>query len=239
MIRFSLFGVPVEIQPFFWVVCAILGGAIHADTPAEVAGVAIFMFASFISILIHELGHALVGRNLAGGHASIELNSFGGLAFNHGGRFNRSQELWMVAAGPGAGFLFLAAVMVMFGLAFGFPNAGALAGWELFGFPPKNVDIRLLDFMRGQPYVYEFLRDLLWINFWWGVINLLPVLPLDGGRITQLLVHPQRKVFMIGMIAAATMAVFGYFHLGSIYIAFLFGYLSWKNYQGMKSVHWQ
>ncbi|OYU43704.1 MAG: hypothetical protein CFE44_16935, partial [Burkholderiales bacterium PBB4] len=67
MIRFTIFGVPVEIQPMFWLTGAFIGGAINARTKEQILGVLVFMIVEAISILVHELGHALVGRRLGGG----------------------------------------------------------------------------------------------------------------------------------------------------------------------------
>ena len=235
MIRFSLFGIPVEIQPFFWVVTALLGGAINADSREDFLAVTLFMMAAFVSILIHELGHALTGRKLGGGYSSILLHSMGGLAMNQGGRLTRHQRFLMIAAGPGAGFAFLLVILALLSTLFGIQNVIAFAGGKLFNLRLQFSDYALIDFFRAKPFIYELVAQLIWINFWWGIINLLPVMPLDGGQITNLYVRPQHRVHFIGMIAAGTMAVFGLLKLNSPYMAILFGYFAWQNYQEMKA----
>lgn len=239
MFRFSLFGIPVEVQPFFWVLCAFLGGALHANSSEDFLALALFMLAAFVSILIHELGHALTGRRLGGGSAHIQLNSFGGLAFNRGGRFNRQQRFWMIAAGPGAGFLFLLSILLGLALIFGGQDVTAYAARVIVGADLPFQTDDLISFLREKPFIHLFISHLLWINFWWGILNLLPVMPLDGGQITDLFVRPQRRVYQIGFIAAATMAAVGFFWLNATYTGVLFGYLAWKNYQDMREVRWQ
>ncbi len=239
MIRFSIFGIPVEIQPFFWVVAALMGGALTADTREAMFAMTLFILAAFISILIHELGHALTGRKLGGGHAKILLTPFGGLAFNQGGRFDRRQRFLMIAAGPGAGFLFLIVILAMLSFAYGVSDVLAFSARVLFGLRLPFHSIGLVSFLQEKPYMHLLLDHLLWINFWWGVVNLLPVKPLDGGQIAELFVRPQRRVFLIGMIAAAFMAVLGLLWLGSTYTAVLFGFLAWRNYRDMQEVRWQ
>jgi len=236
MFRFSLFGIPVEVQPFFWVIAALLGGAAGADSRAAFFAVALFMMAAFVSILIHELGHALTGRKLGGGRAVILLTSMGGLAINQGGQFTRHQRFWMIAAGPGAGFAFLLAILVALSLMFNSVDVIAFTGRELFQLDLPFRTTELIDFLRAKPFIYILLTNLIWINFWWGIINLLPVMPLDGGQITEIYVRPPSRVYFIGMIAATAMALFGFLMMGSIYIALLFGYFAWKNWQGMKAV---
>jgi Zn-dependent protease len=229
----------VEVQPFFWVVSALMGGALHADSRLEVFAMGLFVIAAFISIIVHELGHALTGRKLGGGYAKILLTPFGGLAYNHGGRFTREQRFWMIAAGPGAGFLFLAAILAVLSVIFNGPDVMALTGTILFGISPVFHSLDLFALLQEKPYLFLIINHLLWINFWWGVINLLPVMPLDGGQITDLYVRPQRKVYLIGVVVGGGMAALSLLWLHSSYTAMLFGYLAWTNYQNMQQVRWQ
>lgn len=239
MIRFSIFGIPVEVQPFFWVLSALLGGALGANSPETIFSVVLFILAAFISILIHELGHALTGIKLGGGSANIVLTSFGGLAYNHGGRFNPAQRFWMVFAGPGAGFAFFIVLVAALSLFFGGADVMSFTSFILFGKAPIFESAELLMFLQAKPFIFIFLKHLLWINFWWGIINLLPIMPLDGGQITEIFVKPQRTVFIIGMVAACIMAALGLIWLGSIYTAVLFAYLAWTNYQNMQASGWR
>jgi Zn-dependent protease len=240
MIRFSIFGIPVEVQPFFWVTTALLGGAIYARTRYEILAMLLFMIAAFISILIHELGHAITGRKLGGGAAKIELVAFGGLAYSIGGRFDRMGNFWRIFAGPGAGFAFLLVILAFLSMIFGVTDVWGFTQWTLFGVYPKfQIDSSLSEYLSNKTFVFILLRHLLWINFWWGVINLLPVMPLDGGQIANLLVTPQRRVHLIGLVTAAAMTGLAFFWLDSVYMGILFGFLAWKNYEAMQAAGWQ
>jgi stage IV sporulation protein FB len=238
MVRFTLFGVPVEIQPWFWLSAALLGGVTHANSPEELKHVLFFMFATTISILVHEFGHALTGRRLGGGRANIVLWAFGGLAYNQGGRFTKSGNFWMTAAGPGAGFIFFLLICLGLTLAFGPSDAWELAAVTLFGSRPA-LSLNALAFFTSHMPVYHLLQSFLWINFWWGVINLLPVLPLDGGRIAELFIRPQKRVHQVAIVAAGGMALYAALGMQSIYTTLLFGYLAYKNYMSLKEYHWQ
>lgn len=237
--RFQLFGIPVEVQPFFWVTTALLGGAFNARTPDTILWVALFVLAAFVSIIVHELGHATVGLKYGGGRARILLTAFGGLAMNEGGRFHKEGRFRMIAAGPGAGFVLFVVVVAVLCLCFNDADVLAFLSSVLFGQRPSFRTMELAVFMRENQVIHMLVRHLLWINFWWGIINLLPVMPLDGGQIADLYVSPQRRVYLIGAIAAGAMAAVGFFWLGSIYTAVLFGFLAWQNYQNMQSVRWQ
>ena len=104
-LHFRVFGIPVRVHPLFWIVTLFLGLAaarrpIRCETLIWVAVV-------FVSILVHELGHALMQRYF-GGHPWITLYGFGGLAScNDCDRSPRSQIL-ISLAGPVAGFLLAA-----------------------------------------------------------------------------------------------------------------------------------
>lgn len=239
MVRFTLFGVPVEIQPWFWLSAAILSRGIDARTAWELQLALLFILASAISILVHEFGHALVGRRLGGGYARIVLWAFGGLAYNEGGRFTRWQRFWMVAAGPGAGFALFLLIALLLVIAFGPRDAATLVSLGLFDTSGGGtVSSRTAEFFTDRYALFSLIGDFLWINFWWGLINLLPVLPLDGGRITEIFVKPQKRVHEIALVAAASMAIVGAVWMQNLYVTLLFGYLAWKNYQDAKAITW-
>jgi stage IV sporulation protein FB len=231
MVRFTLFGVPVEIQPWFWLGAAMLSGAFSGNpTREEFLLSLLFIIAATISILVHEFGHALVGRRLGGGRANIVLWALGGLAYNEGGRFTRSGRFWMIAAGPGAGFALFVLVFLTLTIAFGLQDATVFTAFELFHVRSQGISPRMMDFLTNNFPLMKLTGDFLWINFWWGILNLLPVLPLDGGRITELYVKPQKRVYQIAFVTAAAMVAFALFR-GSLYMAFFFGFLAYQNYK--------
>ena len=111
----------------------------------------------FVSILVHELGHVFAGK-LFGSQGHIVLYSFGGLAIGSSALRSRWQRIFVYFAGPAAGFL-LAAIV-------------ALAS-------------RPLDPEEMSPLLEIALLDLYFINVFWGLVNLLPIWPLDGGQISR------------------------------------------------------
>lgn len=234
-LRFTLFRIPVEIQPMFWLFTAILGGALRGvSTREQLLAVLLFMLVAAISVLVHEFGHALVGRKYGGGKQRITLWMMGGLAYNEGSRFKRAGLVKMIAAGPAAGLtLFALTVAAVLAWLPG-PDANSLIAFSLLGgtfSPPSGEFLRLVE---DQRYLIIMIRHLLWVNFWWSLLNLLPILPLDGGRLTEIFVTPQKKVHVIGALVAATAAALGGLVLGSLYMAVIFGYLAWTNFQASK-----
>ena len=100
MFRFTIFGIPVEVQPFFWISLILIGTDSRADSPEEIFKIVLFVLAGFISILIHELGHALTARSF-GASVQITLQAFGGYAAYVGGQTDRLRSFLITAAGPG------------------------------------------------------------------------------------------------------------------------------------------
>jgi Zn-dependent protease len=62
------------------------------------------------------------------------------------------------------------------------------------------------------------------------VLNLLPVLPLDGGQISAVWLSPRQRVLQLSRATGAAMALFGAFVMGSPYVAVLFGWLAWQSH---------
>lgn len=206
MIRFSLFGVPIEVQPFFWITLVILGGALGADSTAEIFKIVLFVLAGFISILIHELGHALTARSF-GASSAITLQAFGGYAAYSGARMNRLQSFLITAAGP--------AIQCVLGLAV------LLLLWSL-----PNL----------SNYGFYFLRILMIISFVWAILNLLPVLPLDGGQMLNAILGPARiKITLTISIVVAIVAGLAIFsRTGSILFPIFLGMFAWQAFQALK-----
>jgi len=233
-LRFTLAGIPIRVHPLFWVI-AIFFGASAGDLIHLLLWVAIV----FVSILIHELGHALVMRlygqpshvvlHFAGGLTVPESRGWGSLWANI--LLKPSQEILISLAGPGAGFLFATLVMVIVVVA-----GGSIIWAPLFGVIPWFTAL-----LSTEESIANWLvMTLLGVNLLWGLINLMPVYPLDGGNIARHLliqVDPldgARKSLWISVIAGASVAAIGLVLLHSTYVALLFGLLAFQSYQSLQ-----
>lgn len=242
-LHFSLFGVPVRVHPFFWLVGVILIARELMDpdrAPDLITALGIlvpWMVAFFLSILIHELGHAVVMRHY-GFSPWITLYGFGGLASyspseRYGSRgFGTLGQVLISAAGPGAGFL-LAAVVAGLVLLTGH----GVSVYLIARFLPY---VRVVSTVGSEPFTF-FLNDVLFVSIFWGVINLLPVYPLDGGNIARellLKLNPQggiRQSLILSAVTGGAIAVVALVQLGSLLMALLFGYLAYGSYQTLQS----
>lgn len=189
----KLGSVPIRVRPGFVVVAAILGSA--SRDPREVA---IWVAVAFVSILWHELGHAVVGRAL-GQSPSILLYEAGGLtSFAPGGKPLR---------GPGHVAISLAG-----------PFAGFLLGTLVY------LAARGLAAQTASPLAALVVHDLLYCNFGWGILNLLPILPLDGGNVAKRILQAiraataERNARILSIVVAGAGAVWAGVH-GSWFLA--------------------
>lgn len=206
MIRFTIFGIPVRVEPFFWITLLIVGGAGSANSPDGILRIALFMVAGFVSILVHELGHAMTARKF-GAYSEITLQAFGGYAAYSGVYLTRPQTFAVTAAGP--------LVQILLGglIYFAIPYLPSLS-----------------------PLGLHFLGVLVWISIAWALLNLLPVLPLDGGRLLETLLGPNKiKITLwISILTAIGAAVWMYRNTGSILFPLFLGMFAWQSFQALR-----
>lgn len=173
-INFRIGDIPVRIHPFFWLGTVVLGLDLSRRGADILTYLAVWIALVFVSILVHELGHILMGRYF-GCDGEIALTGFGGLAIGSSGQPERWQRNLVSLAGPMAGFLFAAVAVAGFWLYN--PNVALGILGDLF-----HVDVPPADV---PPLVGFAMLNLLFINIFWGLVNLLPIWPLDGGQICR------------------------------------------------------
>ncbi|MBN1206571.1 MAG: hypothetical protein JXB05_16915 [Myxococcaceae bacterium] len=175
-LRFRVAGFPVQIHPLFLLTALATGATGYRG----VGLMLVWSCVVFVSVLIHELGHALAYRRF-GGAASIQLHGLGGTTTGEGAeQLTHRQSLWVSLAGPAAGFLLGGLVLALQSLT----PVGQAGG--------------LVAFAVGA---------LLWVNFGWGLINLLPMVPLDGGHALAAVIRERggpRYEWLIPLISVVT-----------------------------------
>ena len=188
-LQFSLFGIPVRVSGWFWVGAALLGWGIclsfaRGDQRQLLQYLVIWMAAVLLSLLVHEMGHALAYRWF-GQSAHVVLYHLGGLAIPDAwsrGAHRPWQRLIISAAGPLAQLALAAAIVAVlkvggYAVPFPVPSVGAALGLY------EGADI-------GSRFLFALVYFLLQVNIFWPLLNLVPVPPLDGGRIAvSLLPH--------------------------------------------------
>lgn len=149
----KLGSIPLKIQGRFFLMALLLG--LNEHDPARLG---VWVAIVLVSVVIHELGHALVGKAF-GLVPRIELHGMGGLTFFTGGRgeVGTGKSIAISVAGPFAGFIFALLVLLA----------------QMAGLHPTH------------PLARHAISLLFFVNIAWGIFNLLPMLPLDGGNVMR------------------------------------------------------
>jgi len=155
LVVFEISRIPVIIQPMAVVMLLVFGliWVGQGVSLAKVGSVIVFMVVALVSIIGHELGHALMARGLGMGVRQITVHGMGGTCqYQRAG--SPARMLAASLAGPGAGFLL------------------ALLGFIPLFFLGSHLPSALL----------EVLATVLSINLVWSIFNLVPLSRLDGGH---------------------------------------------------------
>lgn len=207
--RLRVFGFPVHVDISFVVIIAILGYLSWYSVLGTVIWTAVAPFA----VLVHELGHAVVART-TGASPAIALAGFGGLTtFTPPAPMSRLRSISISVAGPMVG---LAIGIPMFFVARSLITAGGLPEWA-----------------------YITVVSLVVTTLGWSVLNLLPVLPLDGGQAMRELLPGDsatrgRRAAAVSIVVAVVIAVVAYL-LGQQFVAVLMAFLVLSNALSLRS----
>lgn len=175
-------------------------------------GTIIWIFVILISVLVHEMGHATTAL-FFGVKPRIELVALGGLTYHHGEKLSFLKQFFIVLNGPIFGFM-------LFVLAWGLLKVPALA----------------VGFWGGV------LNLFYWVNFIWTILNLVPVMPLDGGQLLRIALEAFfgakgfRYSLVIGIVIAGLISL-GFFLyqqylIGALF--FLFAFQSWDMFRRLR-----
>ena len=243
--RFQVLGFPVRVRVWFWVMALIVAfGLAEGDGVGLILGVGVV----FVSILVHELGHAIMFRRY-GSDCHIVLHEFGGLAipgqeegpssWGYKASFSRQptlqEQIIISFAGPAAGFILAGLTMIVVQA-----TGGGFNYERVFGIPYPEP--KLAGALAENDQLRRLVQASLWINIWWGVMNLLPVYPLDGGQIAMsmlILKDPWRgaeKALWISTVTGGVVAISAALLFQSLYLTMLFGSLAYSSYMALQQM---
>lgn len=242
-LSFSFAGIPTTIRPSIWIVLLILGSA--GNGPPDLVYSLAFMTLGVISLLIHEYGHAFCARAFGIRVLNVELGNLGGVTHTEGRQsLTRWQDLLIVLAGAGAALASAAVVGAFLGLLSGDVSGGVLSALllPLLSLAPEGQDLLIpiiQPFLRGVEILDPSLHLLLgfslfsFISVIWSIFNLLPILPLDGGRALALLLNDPKRASLIGVITASLIFIWALTQMW-IFTAFItawFLFVNWRCYR--------
>jgi Zn-dependent protease len=238
--QFAIAGIPIRVSVWFWLGATLLGWGIcqsfaQGDQRALLGYLIIWAGAVLVSILVHELGHALAYRFFGQG-SQIVIYHFGGLAIPDAwGRrvsLRPLQRLVISAAGPLAQ-LALAAVIVVVLRAAGYSVPFPI---DAIGEPLGLYEGRRIESLQA----FAFTMFMLSINIFWPLLNLLPVPPLDGGQIVRegmlaMGVADAHKIAgLLGVAVGALVAYWGYTN-GQPFLGIMFAMLAVSCWQSLSA----
>ncbi len=202
----------------------------HGFHPANLVAAGIVIIGIMLSILAHELSHALTARRFGLTPVLIRLHAGGGEAIWEGDSWTRSQDRLITIAGP---FVNLVLGLVCF------------AAYAFFLHDPALAVTRDMPWSRpppmGEPAIARALYWLGWLNLIWAGVNLLPAFPLDGGRLFYSAVEtrwgPRKALFWTALLGTILAVVAKLVFVGGI----MLGMVIWsppyiaENWEALKS----
>jgi Zn-dependent protease len=161
-----------------------------------------------VSILVHEFGHAIALR-IYHQQPRVVLHAFGGLTYGSAAYRTRAQSIVVSAAGP-------------------------LTALCLLGVPAYLLHDG--DWARETYERYVIVHDVMWVNIGWSIVNLLPILPLDGGNIAASLFGRRTARFMSMAVAfAAATYFFSQQNQFAGFFLMMFAIMNFASYQQEKT----
>lgn len=240
-LSFSLFGFPVRVHPAFFIMPIMLGRGLVSDSVNTGVGLVVVIAIFFVSILVHELGHAVAFRYY-GLPSRIVLYWMGGLAIpdsgNPWGRQTKgaltpNQQIVISFAGPAFGFLLAGLLVVVTYLLGGHVVINDL---NILPFPQPVLAGTILE---GSSIASMVFFSGVVLNIFLNLLNLVPIFPLDGGQIArQMMVQMDsfngvKHSIILSIACAILIAVFFFTRQESL-MAFFFGFMAWSNYQSLQ-----
>lgn len=176
---------------------------------SSLAGAMLCVVVILGSVIFHEYGHALTAMAF-GQKTRIELAAFGGFTYREGRKLKLWEEFLVVLNGPVMGFLLF------------------LIAYFIF----KNVPIKnqLLSFALKFTFI---------ANLFWTVVNLVPVLPLDGGHLMSIILESifgfkgVKMAIIVGLVIAVSISIF-FFIIGMFLVGALFLILTFESFRSLR-----
>ena len=211
---FTIFGIDLYLH-YSWFVVAAFEISDRVGSYSSPVWNVLEYLSLFVIVTLHEYGHALACRQVGGKADRIVLWPLGGAAYVNP-PLRPGATLWSIVAGP----------LVNVALA---PMLVALV---LFGKP--------VGWAQEIPNAYALIRAVASIDIALLVFNMLPIYPLDGGKILWSLLwfvmgraRSLMLVTVIGFLGAAGLIIFAVTS-GSIWLGLLCGFLVLNCWTGMR-----
>lgn len=195
----------IKILPSFWIL-SLLITYMNAHSFLDAV---LWMVIILVSVLVHELGHALISLFWKQ-RVRIELGSFGGATIREGDNIlSPLKEFLVIVMGP------------------------------FFGFMLAALSAIIASFFPQMPLVQRGLNLTIVVNICWSILNLLPVFPLDGGRLMAIVLENifgrkgLRFSYIIGAVFALLFAI-ACMGVAQVFLGALFLLFAFESFRGFQ-----
>jgi Zn-dependent protease len=240
---FRIFGIQLSVHSTFFLLLAYVAWEGWRDPPVDqlaypiygslinVVALAVF----FTCVVLHELGHALTARRYGIGVPRILLLPIGGMAEFDSIPRKPSRELAIALAGPAVNFAIIAVLMIF--APFPSEQLSAYLRFVFGSLGTTDAEIRM-----------GVLQQLMAMNFIMGCFNLIPVFPMDGGRVLRALLATRLRYVQATFYAAtvakvlAVAAIIAAISHGRIQLTVLFAFIFFAGemeYRAVKRREWE
>ncbi len=234
---FRIFGIQLSMHVTFLLLLGYVGWEGWRDAGADpqqwshpiygalayVAALGVF----FTCVVLHELGHALTARRFGIGVPRILLLPIGGMAEFDSIPRKPSRELAIALAGPAVNFVIVGLLLLF------------------VSFPGEQIVLLVRSIFSSKTtndISMSVMQELLTLNFIMGCFNLVPVFPMDGGRVLRALLATRFDYLRATFYAATTAKVFASIALiaavlhGRVQIAVLFAFILFAGEMELRAV---
>jgi Zn-dependent protease/predicted transcriptional regulator len=179
----NIAGIGVYIHWTFSLLIAyiIISNYLQGQNSGQIAWSLIFILSIFVTVFLHELGHALAAKRFHVKTKDITILPIGGVASLERIPEKPTEELIVAIAGPAVNI----ALAIITGLLINIPSMADLTVQLESGVNQSN-----------------FFLNFFFVNIWLALFNLIPAFPMDGGRILRALLAMKYKRHIATNIAA-------------------------------------
>lgn len=238
-LRFQLFGIPIEIQPFSWLILAILGLSMFSHMASPLQPALIFVVVGMLTLLAHELGHALTAKAFTRSTPIVIIGNLGGVTYTPVSMPTRMAHFLMVLAGPMASYALGMVAAVFMGVQIGsISSALMIYTLDPLSFitgihAPEEAYMALAYAVESGGighFTLMLYSTFFMVCFWWTIFNLMPILPMDGGQLLLTATNKPKFVAMVGLGLSSLLAIW-FLTGGNIFMTLMLGYFAWINWQ--------
>lgn len=209
----SIGGIALYIHATFLLLLAwiAIGEYRASGSAASAANGLVFVMAVFATVVLHELGHAFAARRYGIKTRDITLLPIGGVARLERMPRDPRQELVVALAGPAVNVIIAA---LLYGLL------------RATGGVPTTLESASMGASILEP---AFMAQLLAVNIWLVLFNLIPAFPMDGGRVLRAVLAMRKRDYArateaaarVGKFFALVFGILGFFVVGNPFLVFI------------------